>query len=814
MLRFFLLSGLLTVASSGVGAQNVPAPPVLVGPPFAGRIFDQATRQPIIGAVVQFPDLRQGAATDPEGRFSFSRLPRGRFLLQVRALGYGTVVQTVNTGSPEGLEIGLSPAATEIGQVVVTGVSASTEMRRSPVPVTSIDRAHLDQAAGTNAIDLIARVPGVAQITTGQAVSKPVIRGMGFNRVVTLNNGAKQEGQQWGDEHGIEIDENSFDRVEIIKGPGSLLYGSDAMAGVINFLPPDPVAEGRIIGLASAEYQTNAHLQGYSVMNAGNRGGIVWLARGSAKLAGSYRNRYDGRVFNSAFREYDANGFVGINRTWGYSHLTINSFNQELAMPEGERDSATGRFLRQIGSGEDLTQRPVTDDELRGYRLYSPRQVVNHLRVGLDNNFIIGQARLTANVGWQLNQRQEYEPLLGDAKPSLRMLLNTLDYAVRLYLPERNGWQPTVGVSGLVQANENLGKEALIPNYELFDGGVFGLLKRSFGKLDLSGGARYDVRYVSATNEPDEDAEEEGLDPAALANFAAFDRTFQNVTGSAGAALNLTEQLTLKANVSRGFRAPNIAELGSYGQHEGTLRFEIGSTDLKPETSLQFDAGVSLMTDHVNLRVDAFNNTIQNYIFTRLLLNAAGTGDSISGEGTREYVYTQGQARLHGGEVSLDLHPHPLDWLHFENSFSMVRAEQQNVPTAQRWLPFIPGDRFQSEVRTQFPKAGPHLGNVYARFNVEHTFAQNRYYAAYHTETATPAYTLVNAGVGTDVVNAQRRTVFSVHLAANNLFDAAYQSHLNRLKYAARNNVTGRTGLFNPGRNVSIKLVVPLGWGG
>ena len=163
-----------------------------------------------------------------------------------------------------------------------------------------------------------------------------------------------------------------------------------------------------------------------------------------------------------------------------------------------------------------------------------------------------------------------------------------------------------------------------------------------------------------------------------------------------------------------------------------------------------------------------------------------------------------------GGEVSLDFHPHPLDWLHFENSFSMVRAQQLNRPEAEKYLPFIPADRLQSELRANFRRQGKRITNPYARVQLEHTFAQNRYFSAFDTETATPGYTLINAGLGTDVANGQGKTLFSVFLTANNLFDVGYQSHLSRLKYADFNYANGRRGVFNQGRNVSVRLVVPL----
>ena len=256
MPNHYLTALLLSALALPTAAQTSPAAPArsrpAATPPFTGHLTDARTGEALPGANVIFPDLKRGAATDADGRFSFASLPKGRFTVQITSLGYNTITQSVDTGSGQALDLKLSPAATEIGQVVVTGVSQATELRRSPVPTTVVDRTRLNQTSATNVIDAIAHTPGISQITTGAAISKPVVRGLGYNRVVTLNNGAKQEGQQWGDEHGIEIDEFSIDRAYIIKGPGSLLYGSDAMAGVINFLAPDPFAEGRIIGQATA----------------------------------------------------------------------------------------------------------------------------------------------------------------------------------------------------------------------------------------------------------------------------------------------------------------------------------------------------------------------------------------------------------------------------------------------------------------------------------------------------------------------------------------------------------------------------------
>ena len=814
MPRLLLVLSLVLRAAAGF-AQTTP--------PLTGRVLDQTNQRPIPGAVVLLPDLQQATTTAPDGTFQLANLPKGRFLLEIHCLGYRTATRSVNTAERTPVEIALGTAAAELGQVVVTGVSGATEARRSPLPTAAVEQATLNTQAATNAVDALARTPGVAQLTAGPAISKVVIRGLTGSRVIQLNDGARQEGQKWDDLQGVETDEYSVGRAEIVKGPSSLLYGSDGLGGVVNFRTPEPVAVGSTVASVMTNYQSNNHLIGTSLTYGGHRSsGLNWLARASGKLAGNFENRYDGQVQNSGYREGNVNGYVGLNKRWGYAHLTLTSFNQQLGIVEGVRDPLTGQFLKRVsGDGPTLVRAPATADDLSGYgSLLAPSQLVQHHRIGLDNSFVLPNGgRLAVNVGGQLNQRREFadsesgkpgEFELSEA--ALYFQLRTLDYTVRYYLPEKNGWNTTVGLSGMQQQNRIAGEEYLIPAYRLLDGGLYAVTRKTLGQLDLSGGLRLDGRHLTADGlflDRQAPPRPAPAGPATDQKFGGFRSSYGNLAGSLGAAFNLTEQLVLKANAARGFRAPNIAELASNGHHEGTTRYELGNNALDAETNLQFDGGLSYAGPWVSVGIDAFLNRIDHYIFARRLLNRAGTADSTNAAQNRIFKYAQTNAVLYGGEATLDLHPLP--WLHFENAFSMVRAEQSGAPADnQKYLPFIPADRLQSELRANFRRSGQRLANPYARVQVEHTFAQDRIFSAFDTETGTPGYTLVNAGLGSDVANAQGRTLFSLFITANNLFDVGYQSHLSRLKYSDLNVANGRTGVFNQGRNVSVRLVVPL----
>src|SRR6185437_7199663 len=222
-----------------------------------GTVTDKDGK-PIAGATVTIPDLKTATITDAYGKYTLRKLPGGVYLVQITYVGYGTFNRRIDLSKTTQLDAQMQPATIESAEVVVTGVSKATELRRDPVPIVAVTKAYIEvHSAAGNVIDEIANLPGISAVTTGPNISKPFIHGLGYNRVVTAEDGIRQEGQQWGDEHGIEVDQNSIDRVEIIKGPASLSYGSDAIGGVVNLITPSPVPDGKVQGYVSGLYGTN-----------------------------------------------------------------------------------------------------------------------------------------------------------------------------------------------------------------------------------------------------------------------------------------------------------------------------------------------------------------------------------------------------------------------------------------------------------------------------------------------------------------------------------------------------------------------------
>ena len=358
----------------------------------------------------------------------------------------------------------------------------------------------------------------------------------------------------------------------------------------------------------------------------------------------------------------------------------------------------------------------------------------------------------------------------------------------------------------MYQKSGNEGEEYLIPDYRLFDFGLYATATKTLSdRWTLNGGVRYDHRYLHGY-ELMEDGEQRFMD---------FSRHFNGVTGSLGAVFNVNDNLNVKLNVARGFRTPNMSELASNGVHEGSIRYELGNQQLKAEYSLQADLGVDFTSRYVSAQLALFANRIDNYIFTHRL------AEEIE-EGYLTYAYTQGDARLLGFEVGVDFHP--VHSVHFSNTFSYVDAQLMHADADTKYLPFTPAPKWSSELKWELshhshPTVGHHhttdaahrslLNNLYVAVGLDCYLKQTHIYRADATETETPGYALLSLSAGTDI-QLHGNKIAELYVTADNLLDKAYQNHLSRLKYADLNTVTGRSGVYNMGRNITFKVVVPI----
>ena len=576
------------------------------------------------------------------------------------------------------------------------------------------------------------------------------------------------ENQQFGSEHGLGLSGYGNESIEIIKGPASLLYGSDALGGVL-YINPEKFAQAHTTEADGAvNYFSNT--LGYTT-NAGIKQSgehFKFIFRGGVTEHADYKTA-SYRVTNTRFRETDFKVGLGYQTTNFKSELRYNANESKLGIPE------------------DLGEQSKLRTPLLPYQ-----GIVNHV-LSSKSTIFLNDSKIDINFGLLYNDRKEFEEehhhdeeheehededhedeehedeehegehmeneLL---EAALHMKLKTLNYDVKYHLPELGKFETIIGLQGMTQSNTNYGEETLIPNATTNDIGVLVTSHIHFDKIDIQLGARLDNRKINVDS--------------------GISKSFNSFNGALGAKTNIMDNLIARVNLATGFRAPNLAELTSNGTHEGTNRYEIGNENLKSEKNVQIDVALEYKSDHLELFANGFHNTISDYIFL------SPNGNVIDEDPV--FVYLQDNAKLYGGEIGFHLHPHPLDWLHFESSFETVTGKQNN----DRYLPLIPANSLSNILRAEFDNTWLNTGYVFIKHKF--TFSQNK---VSDFETPTAAYGLLSAGLGGTI------TVFKnnmeIMLSGTNLTNKSYIHHLSRLK---------SDGLFNMGRNFSLGITYRL----
>lgn len=784
---------------------------------------------PVQNITVKVVGLAQMTKSDQNGFYILKDLPKGTFNLQFSGVSYELKqMKVIVTDDTLSIATDLNSLESNLGEVVITGVNRATALRKSPVPIAVLTKKAMDQNVNTNLIEAIVKgVPGVTAVTTGPNVSKPFIRGLGYNRVLTLYDGLRQEGQQWGDEHGIEVDEYGISRAEVVKGPASLTYGSDALAGVINMIPYTPNFEdGKLAGDFTSNYQSNNGMVGASIGLAYIKNDWKYSLRLSRKAAHNYYNKVDGYVFGTAFSEYNFSASARVDKSWGYSKTAVTYYNNLMEIPDGSRDSLSRRFTRQVlDDGDDIKNRPIVNDQdLKRYSINPLHQHIQHYRFYNSSQFKFGSSDLNILIGGQQSVRREYNHPTAPSQAGLYVVLNTLNYDVKYNLPDFAGIESTLGINGMYQSNRSKdGTDFPIPDYDLFDIGAFYFAKKSFGKLDISGGVRMDRRninwnnfYVGTDLKTGFGRKSDLSDQGADLQFPSFSRNYYGFSGSVGLTYNLSDKLLIKANIARGYRAPNITEIGSNGLDPGAHIVYLGNRTFKPEFNLQEDIGIIAYLKDADISLEIFNNNIQNYIYQSRLTDQNGNPVVVV-PGNLTYQYQQSKARLYGAELAVNLHPASAKWLNFNNSLAYVVGLNKNEELLRlhgreaKYLPFIPPLQIRSELKATAQKSIGFLEKPYFKVDAILFADQNKFYALDDTETFTEGYTLFNAGVGSAVKSKSGKTIMDIFVQIDNIFNVTYQSHLNRLKYFEyyESSPNGRSGIYNMGRNMSFKIVVP-----
>lgn len=705
---------LLFIISSAVQAQNT----------LQGNITSRQGQEGIPAATVYISELEKGTAADFDGNYILSGIPNGSYHIVFSALGFRTVSEQIRFSGDTviHMDIEMAESALEIQEIIV-----STPFHRlqneNVMMVERLSTADLMRGGAPTLAEGLRSVAGMDIISTGTGIGKPVIRGLSSNRVLTYAQGVRLENLQYGDEHGLGINEAGIESVEVIKGPASLLYGSDALGGVLYLNPEKFAAPGERHADAETNYFSNTR---GSTTNAGIQTSgekFRFLARGTYSSFGDYRMGDEDWASNSRFNEKDLKAGAGYTAKSFRTTVRYNINQSLLGMPE-ERGEAKGERKPEL-----------------------PFQKINNHILSVDNVIFLENSTLDVKVGYQDNDRREFEDEEDHA--DLRMHLRTFDYDVKYHLSQKNRFETIVGVQGMVQDHTNRGPEILIPDAVTVDAGILATSHYHMENIDLQAGLRFDGRKI------DSRSAREVSDPDFI---PALERTFTSMTAALGGKFDLSEQMTARLNLASGFRAPNLAEMTSNGVHEGTNRYEIGNPDLKREQNLQVDLSLEFQNEHVEFFANGFYNGVADYIYL-----------SPSGEviGRYEvYDFLQKNAWLYGGEIGYHIHPHPLDWLHLEGSFEMVTGKVNGGG----YLPLIPANTIRNTLRLN-------SGRNSVFVTLENTLDQNR---VNEHESRTGGYSLLSAGISKSVSVGASSVELSV--SGSNLTDKQYFSHLSRLK--------------------------------
>lgn len=758
----------------------------------SGRVIDEYDAP--LQAIVSIHELGKSVIPNENGYFEFRDLKPGNYHVHVTHIGFKSFSKTVNVSSDDlFLPVTLSESAILLSSMTVEANPFKNGPLEQSQTILILDREFIQKNNGGTFANAIEKLPGISTINTGVGISKPVIRGMSFNRIMINDRGIKQEGQQWGADHGLEIDPFDVDRVEIIKGPASLIYGSDGMAGVINIAPAAFKQNGEIEGHYSGMYRSNNDMISHSVFLDGNQDDFVFRARFTAQDYSDYRVPaqnfvfagfllpiFENRLKNTAGSERHFSFTGGVQKKWGYSTLTVSGFNQQAGIFAGAVGIPNSYNLRHDGDHRNID---------------IPRQDNQHYKVIWNNNLQLGNYWMELDLGYQRNQRKEFSfPHTQGVSPNdfdnLALSLNLEVLTANLRLNQQHGenGQSILGFNLQHSLNQHSGFEFLLPNFQSVQGGIFYFREQRLSEnLVWNGGIRADGAVHDI---------EEHLQPiyVRLQPTGEFDqrnpdinRNFLNMSGSTGLSWVFKEDLNVKFNLGSAYRIPTPIELASNGVHHGNFRHEVGNAELLAERSYQADLNIALSKKKLHVSVSPFFGYFDNYIY----LAPAPRFSPLPGSSLL-WEYKQNNAIFTGGEIMAQL----ALTKNLNLSFGAEYVYNLNLDTGLP-LPLTPPFSTLTGLEYKVPKLSDRFQNLYLFIESRWAAAQNR---VDRNERVTEGYQIWEAGLGWDLQVGQN--TLQLQLSGQNLTNAVYFNHLSRYRLL---------NLPEQGRNISFSINIPIG---
>jgi iron complex outermembrane recepter protein len=756
-----------------------------------GRVADTSSH-PLEGVSILLHELGKTTVSDANGYFHFDRLKAGNYHLHFYLVGYQSAERSIQlrSGMPV-VEVALQQALVELRSAVIEESMTKAVQKEQSQTMDVVESKDMFRQGNSSLVKILEKIPGISSISTGTGVSKPVIRGMGFNRVVVAENGIKQEGQQWGGDHGLEIDQFAVERVEVVKGPSSLLYGSDGLGGVIHIRPAALPARNKLEGAILSTYRSVNNLLGLSAMVSLNKNDHFLRFRVSTQDYGDYRTPADTFLYNSfrlpivnqrlkntAGNERNIHLMTGLRRKWGYTTLTFSRFGQHTGLFSGAHG---------IPRSYQLTD----DGDARNIDL--PAQKVEHLKLLSNTSLLLHHSWIEIDLGYQQNHRREYSFPHAHGKgpqPSgsleLEFLLRTFSGNVRYHYDQSATSRWVFGINAQQQENQSGGFNFLVPDYRYASMGAFAFLRRSISETFLlNAGVRYDYGTVAT----DRFIRPVYADPQTITGYQQLspqlDRVFGNWSGSSGFSWFPAEKLNVKFNLGSSFRMPSPPELTANGIHHGTFRHEVGDSTLRSERGYQSDLALHYEGRTWFLTITPFFNYFSKFIFLD-----PTSEFSILPDAGLIYRFNQADALHFGTEFHGDLHL--LRSLHLALTGQFVRG--LNLESTYS-LPFTPPAQLRLDMAYEWEKAGKYFRDLYAGFQLQATARQQ---LTARNEPETPGFMLLNLDAGTAIRVGEQ--TWKIAFTVQNVFNTKYFVHLNRYRML---------NLPEPGRNFMISLFIP-----
>ncbi|WP_460673494.1 TonB-dependent receptor [Larkinella ripae] len=741
-----------------------------------GVVLDKDSRQPIPGAAVFIREAQKGTVTDSEGHYRIGQLCQGNYTLVSRILGYKEIAQSVTLVHTSDQTVLLTEDDIHLQDVNVTAQRATA---LSSQTVSQLEGRTLDQTRGQSLGDALRTVPGVTTLQTGSSIAKPVIHGMHSNRVLILNNGIRQEGQQWGSEHAPEIDPFVANRITVIKGAAGVRFGSDAIGGVI-LVEPAPLPTGKTVhGELNLVGFSNGRQGVASLQTEGGFGnGFGWRVQGTLKRGGNIRtpNYF---LDNTGSSEQNVSASTGYRGTRFRSELYYSRFATRLGIFSGSHIGSLSDLQTVLDNGEPLVKSGFS------YAIGRPYQQIVHdlLKWKTDWKPATG-GNWSLTLARQFDDRMEYDlhrprndSLAALNRPELRFRLTTYTGdLVFEHKPVAEKLTGSVGVSGFYQFNIMNGRP-LIPNFRTYNAGIFWIEKLKLNRWEYEAGVRYDYRHMQIFR-----YENRVLEKPLF--------VFQNVSGTIGATYSMNDQWTTRFNAGTSWRAPNVSELFSDGVHHGAAAYELGDRNLQAEMAYNLSLSTEYTGKKLQAEVGFFYNTIRNYMYLKPqaepILTIRGAFPS--------FRYTQTDALYAGLDANLTAVLLPN--LNGTSKLSLLYVQDlvQNQP-----IVMTPPNRWENSLRYELGK-GIRLQDAFVGVGHLWVARQNRVPAGPGSASSDfapppPAYSLWNLTAGFALPISEKYQL-DVGLAVTNLFNTVYRDYLNRFRYYAD----------DPGRNASLRL--------